>query len=203
MAPIPILKRNFWVFDLDGTLTVPVHDFSAIRKTLGISSAKQGILESLAAMPQEKARVLYDKLDRIEIELARKTKPALGLFSVLSTLNQRDCQLGILTRNTQQNAWLSLQAMQVESFFEKETVLGRENASPKPDPGGVLKLSDHWKSSPEEMVMVGDYLFDLQAGRAAGTATIHVDRTSTFPWPEWMDLGVTTLLELSEKLEQN
>ncbi len=46
------------------------------------------------------------------------------------------------------------------------------------------------------MVMVGDYLFDLQTGRNAGAATIHVDRTRIFPWPELTDIGVGTLKEL-------
>ncbi|MBP42781.1 MAG: HAD family hydrolase, partial [Deltaproteobacteria bacterium] len=31
-----LLKRKHWIFDLDGTLTVAVHDFDAIRKELGI-----------------------------------------------------------------------------------------------------------------------------------------------------------------------
>ena len=31
-----LLKRKNWIFDLDGTLTVAVHDFDAIRKELGI-----------------------------------------------------------------------------------------------------------------------------------------------------------------------
>ena len=31
-----LLKRKNWIFDLDGTLTIAVHDFNAIRKELGI-----------------------------------------------------------------------------------------------------------------------------------------------------------------------
>ncbi|MCX5823683.1 MAG: hypothetical protein NTY86_09305 [Deltaproteobacteria bacterium] len=46
------------------------------------------------------------------------------------------------------------------------------------------------------MVIVGDYIFDLQTGRNAGAATIHVDRTRSFLWPELTDIGVSTLEEL-------
>ncbi len=35
-----VLQRKYWIFDLDGTLTVPVHDFQGIRKTLGIPRDK-------------------------------------------------------------------------------------------------------------------------------------------------------------------
>jgi len=48
--------------------------------------------------------------------------------------------------------------------------------------------------------MVGDYLFDLQVGRAAGTATIHVDGSGAFRWPELADLAVVDLGELAEGL---
>ena len=44
--------------------------------------------------------------------------------------------------------------------------------------------------------MVGDYGFDLQTGRAAGAATIHVDPAGDFRWPELTDLAVGSLLEL-------
>ena len=35
-----LLKRKHWIFDLDGTLTIAVHDFNAIRKELGIPEGK-------------------------------------------------------------------------------------------------------------------------------------------------------------------
>jgi hypothetical protein len=44
--------------------------------------------------------------------------------------------------------------------------------------------------------MVGDYLYDLQAGRSAGALTVHVDATRSFRWPELADVGVGTLEEL-------
>ena len=45
--------------------------------------------------------------------------------------------------------------------------------------------------------MVGDYGFDLQTGRAAGAATIHVDPTRSFRWPELTDIAVGSLAELA------
>lgn len=46
--------RN-WVFDMDGTLTVAVHDFAAIRVALDIP-AEHDILTHLAALPARKRR---------------------------------------------------------------------------------------------------------------------------------------------------
>lgn len=50
------------------------------------------------------------------------------------------------------------------------------------------------------MVMVGDYLYDLQAGQAAGAATVHVHGDHPSRWPEWTDLCVPTLDELVNRL---
>ena len=44
--------------------------------------------------------------------------------------------------------------------------------------------------------MVGDYLFDLQAGRRAGTATIYLDTTGQFTFRDEADLCVKSLHEI-------
>ncbi|KPW40478.1 hypothetical protein ALO66_05453, partial [Pseudomonas coronafaciens pv. atropurpurea] len=43
-----------WVFDMDGTLTVPVHDFAAIKRELDIPQ-DHDILGHLAALPAEES----------------------------------------------------------------------------------------------------------------------------------------------------
>ena len=45
---------HHWVFDMDGTLTVAVHDFAAIRVALAIP-AEADILTHLAALPADEA----------------------------------------------------------------------------------------------------------------------------------------------------
>ena len=50
-----LLKRKHWIFDLDGTLTIAVHDFNAIRKELGIPEG-QPIIKTLESLPVKEAR---------------------------------------------------------------------------------------------------------------------------------------------------
>lgn len=121
-------------------------------------------------------------------------------MQLVETLNRRDAQIGILTRNTRDIALKSINRLGIEGYFQKECILGREDTPPKPDPEGLFRLSAQWNTTPEQMVMVGDYLFDLQTGRNAGAATVHVDRTRVFPWPELTDIGVGTLKDLLEML---
>jgi HAD superfamily hydrolase (TIGR01549 family) len=190
-----ILVRRHWVFDLDGTLTLPVHDFSVIRQILGVPRGTD-ILGYLASLSDEEARPLHDKLAEIENGLLDRIEPAPGLVELIDTLHRRGSRLGILTRNTRETALKTLDCLGIGSYFAEDHILGRSDVPPKPDPEGLFRLSVQWETLPNELIMVGDYLFDLQTGRNAGAATIHVDRTRNFPWPELTDIGVETLEEL-------
>jgi HAD superfamily hydrolase (TIGR01509 family) len=192
-------RRGFWIFDMDGTLTVAVHDFDAIRAELGLEP-KKPILEQLALLPEARARELYARLDALELALAQRAHAAEGAERLLEALAARGSALGIVTRNSHANALETLRACGLERFFAPACVLGREAAAPKPDPEGVLHLLAHWKAMPQQAVMVGDYRFDLLAGRAAGTATVYVDTEREFPFAEHADVSVDSLVALVELL---
>lgn len=174
-----------WVFDMDGTLTVAVHDFAAIREALDIP-AEDDILTHLAALPAEEAAAKHAWLLEHERDLAIASRPATGAVELVRELVARDCQLGILTRNARELAHVTLDAIGLADCFPVQSILGRDEAPPKPHPGGLLKLAEAWDVSPNEMVMVGDYRFDLDCGRAAGTRTILVNLPDN-PWPALTD----------------
>lgn len=174
-----------WVFDMDGTLTVAVHDFAAIREALSIPP-EDDILTHLAALPADEAAAKHAWLLEHERDLAVASKPADGAVELVRALAAKGCQLGILTRNARELAHVTLEAIGLAECFPVESILGRDEAPPKPHPGGLLKLAQAWNVSPAEMVMVGDYRFDLDCGRAAGTQTVLVNLPDN-PWPELTD----------------
>jgi hypothetical protein len=51
-------SRNSWVFDLDGTLTLPMHDFAFIRHELAIPDGSD-ILEHLGTLLPEEAALRH------------------------------------------------------------------------------------------------------------------------------------------------
>ncbi len=192
-------ERRYWVFDLDGTLTVAVHDFALIRAELGVPPGAD-ILEYLAEVPEQEARLLHDRLQRIELELAGVTVAARGAHALLRRLREQGARLGILTRNTRENARRTLELIGLGEYFENDHILGRDQAIPKPDPEGILRLTRSWGARPTDSVMVGDYLYDLQAGRRAGALTVHVAAGRPFSWPELTDLPVESLEELVPRI---
>ncbi len=188
-------RRDCWIFDMDGTLTLAVHDFPAIARALGLPD-DEPILESLSALPPQRRLALYRRLDEIELELAEQARVAAGAEDLLRDLAGRGHRLAILTRNARSVALRTLAVCGLSEFFPPERILGREQAEPKPAPDGIHRLLELCSAAPGSSVMVGDFLFDLQAGRAAGVATVYVDGSGRFPWRAHADVSVTSLEHL-------
>lgn len=189
---------SHWVFDMDGTLTVAAHDFPAIKRALDIPQ-DHDILGHLAALPADVAAAKHAWLLEHERELALASKAAPGAVELVRELAGRGYRLGILTRNARELAHVTLEAIGLADCFAVEDVLGRDEAPHKPDPAGLLHLADAWQVPASQMVMVGDYRFDLDCGRAAGTKTILVNLPEN-PWPELADWHVQDCGEIKALL---
>ncbi|WXL26750.1 HAD family hydrolase [Ectopseudomonas mendocina] len=187
-----------WVFDMDGTLTRAVHDFDAIKRALDIP-LEDDILGHLAALPSELAAAKHAWLMEHERELAVNSVAAPGAVELVRSLHARGCRLGILTRNAYELAWVTLEAIGIAECFERADVIGRDEAAPKPDPAGLLLLAKAWQISPENLVMVGDYRFDLECARAAGARSVLVNLPEN-PWPELTDYFAVDCSALHQSL---
>ena len=135
-----------------------------------------------------------------ERELALASQPATGAVELVRELAGRGYRLGILTRNARELAHVTLQAIGLADCFAVEDILGRDEAAHKPDPAGLLHLAKAWEVDPAQMVMVGDYRFDLDCGRAAGAKTILVNLPEN-PWPELADWHAQDCVELRALLD--
>ena len=187
------------MFDMDGTLTQAMHDFDAMRAELGLPKGVP-ILEALDAMEPEKAVEKHRELDEMELRMAADAQAQPGATELLATLLEKGATLGIVTRNGKQIAEVTLAACGLGPYFNDLTIISRDCCTPKPDPAGVNLLLSRWKAEPDNAVMVGDYAFDMQAGHAAGVASVHMDVTGVFAWPEITDVAVSSLAELHNHL---
>ncbi len=195
---VDLAQRTHWIFDMDGTLTIAAIDFSALRCALDIPPTDD-IIGHIHALPAYQAATKHRKLAELELDYARKAQPQPGALELLDALRARGAQLGILTRNSVENAEVTLEACGLREFFSDACILGRESAEPKPSPAGVLSLLAHWKSTPKQAVMCGDFRFDLEAGKSADTATVYVDIEDENLWTELADHRVCTLAQLRDR----
>lgn len=181
--------RPCWIFDLDGTLTAEVHDFRAMRKRLGFPPDLD-LLEGLARLDDARRSEAEGLIAAWEWEHAELARPAEGIPELLAALANHGARVGVLTRNLRDVALRTLEVAGLREHFDAPFVLGRLDAAPKPSPEGLLRLLGSWRAVPHEAVMVGDYLHDVQAGRAAGVATVLIGRRPPAAWSPFVDLAV-------------
>ena len=199
LAPGLLKNRGHWIFDMDGTLTVSAHDFEHMRRELGLAP-QTPILEALQAMPANEAAPLWESLNELEFHYAGKASIMQGARELLQKLHAGGRQLAILTRNTMPVVKQTLQACKIDHFFPLDHILDRDACTPKPSPDGIQQLLQYWQADADDTVMVGDYLYDLEAGKGAGVATIHLDTRGDVDWSEFTDLRVEGLGEIIEHL---
>jgi HAD superfamily hydrolase (TIGR01509 family) len=159
------------IFDLDGTLTEPILDFDAIRGEIGLAPGLP-ILEQLELLqPAARARAEAIML-RHEREAAARATLADGCADLLGHLAAMEIPISILTRNVREVVDTFARAF----AFRFHAVFTREDGPPKPSPAGALALCRSMDVAPADTLAVGDYKFDVLAGRDAGCRTVLVSR---------------------------
>ncbi len=162
------------LFDFDGTLTKPDSlDFLSFRKSIGCP-ADQFILEFIreTMSPPEKQRAL-DQLDQFEFEAASRSEPNPGAEDLILYLRTQNIPLGIISRNSRRSIQRALQNFERirESHFEV-SISRDDKVEPKPSPAGVLLAAETMEVRIDQMLVVGDFILDIAAGKRAGSPTV-------------------------------
>jgi HAD superfamily hydrolase (TIGR01509 family) len=157
------------IFDLDGTLVDSGLDFDAMRREMNLTPG-QPILESLEGLDPAHASRCREILLEHERRGAERAVAFPGVTSFLKRFHDRGLQAALLTRNSRQSAQAVLSRLALADFFSP--VITRDDGPVKPDPWAIHHVCSQWKVSPGQVAVVGDFIFDLLAGRAAGAATV-------------------------------
>jgi HAD superfamily hydrolase (TIGR01509 family) len=154
------------IFDLDGTLTRPVLDFDAIAAEIG--AVERPLLEGVSRLSGEARRRAEAILHRHESAAAAQSELQPDAAAVVRGLRAAGILVALMTRNSRESAATFVKRHGLEFDF----VRTREDGPIKPDPEPVRAICAGLGASPRRTWVVGDYLFDLRAGRAAGATTV-------------------------------
>ena len=166
-----VLPRGV-LFDFDGTLTYPgALDFPAIKREMDCPEDKP-ILEYLDTLSPIRRSELLKVLDAKEEQAAEKSLPNRYAEQCLDLLRQKGLCLGIITRNSLKSVQVSLKKFHGITENDFATIITRDDSLPKPHPDGVYLAAARMEIPPSELLVVGDFRFDIMAGYAAGAKTV-------------------------------
>ncbi|MGP8308479.1 HAD family hydrolase [Vibrio sp. YIC-376] len=161
MVPFPLIldRIKAVIFDLDNTLVSSDMDFKHLRHQLGCPQSED-LLDFVEKLehPHHKEHahnVIFDH----EISDANQSSPMIGCHEILAYLHQKAIKTAIVTRNCQ----IATQRKLEHNQIVVERVITRECYPPKPDPLSLQVLAKDWRLMPDEVLYVGDFLYDLQA----------------------------------------
>ncbi len=154
------------IFDLDGTIVDSGLDFDLMRREMELPPGP--ILESLARLPEPRATACRQILERHELNGAHRADLMPGVTQFLDRVRARGLRTALITRNSRAVTLLTIGRFSL-SF---DPIIAREDAPAKPDPAGIHMICGAWGVRPERVAMLGDYRFDLEAGRRAGAKTV-------------------------------
>ena len=189
------------LFDFDGTLTRPGSlDFPAFKRRLGCPP-DEPVWEYIQGLKGTGKQAALQQLDNFELAAADQSKPNIHAEDIVDKLKSQGYRLGILTRNSQQAVERAITHFSRLSLADFDVVITRDTpVAMKPDPDGILHTARLLNIPVEAIVVVGDYHFDMQAGRRAGAVTVYIKNHSPGLPEGNCDFQINTLKDLEEVL---
>jgi len=185
------------LFDMDGVVVQQRLDFPAIKREI-FGDTHGFILERMAKLPPAERARADVILERHETAAAAEAEPMSGIMPFLQWMEARGLRRGLVTRNSRKSVDLVLARLHLRF----DAVVTREDAPPKPAPEPVLLGCRRMDLTPGEVLFVGDFEFDMLAGRRAGVRTVLL-RGPALKASQHADLIVDSLAELRASLENS
>jgi phosphoglycolate phosphatase len=201
------------IFDLDGTLVdsfadiaaalnatrahfgLPPVSLAAVRAEVG--SGSEALVRALVPVaPARAAEALAFYLARYDAASLRETRLFPGVAEVLEHFRGRP--LAVVTNKTLHLSCAILAGLGLLERFR--LVLGGDSLPRcKPDPLPVRHVLEAFALPPGEVLLVGDGLHDIAAGRAAGVRTVAVT-TGVAPRAELEAAGPERVIDRMDEL---
>jgi len=194
------------LFDFDGTLTAPGSiDFDVIREAVGCPRGRP-VLEFIAEMPSDLRRAEALRiLEEFEAGAALRSQPNEGAEEIVAFIRARNLKTGIISRNSLTSILTALDNFKRIGPADFDVILSRDDPfNPKPSPDGILAAAASMGIPAGELLVVGDFVFDIEAGLNAGAITAYLtNRGPARACPRPPDFVLDHLCQLEEVLRNH
>jgi HAD superfamily hydrolase (TIGR01509 family) len=166
------------LFDMDGTLTVPMLDFPRIKAEMGIGN--RPILETLATLTAASRKTAEAILHRHEIEAAYGSALNEGCLEVLDWCRFHHIRTAVITRNSR----ICCDVVMHRHQLAFDQLITRDDGVFKPDPAPLFLACQRLGVQPQQSWMIGDSTHDVQAGIAANITSVWISHNEAKKFPE-------------------
>src|SRR3989338_1175902 len=178
------MSKKILIFDFDGTIAdsrnIILETINKLSEKYGYKSIQNGNIEELRNKTIKELfqilRIPWIKLPLLLIEYRKKysqqislLKPIIGIKEVLTRLQNKGCELALVTSNSKENVRDFLQKNNIRVFNNIRAGLGLFGKS------SVLnKLIREKNYNKEEVFYIGDEVRDIEASNRIGIEVIAV-----------------------------
>lgn len=161
-------KLKFLITDLDGTLTNLNINWNQLREIIRKILKTSHSLKPLATSIPEAAkgntnliREAYEVIEDHEYKAALKAKQDIKLIEFLKRIKDLGFKVALVTLQARRPAVKALEKLGVLEYFDD--VVTRDDSIFREEQLKIIL--NRFKAKPEEIVFVGDTVWDLEAGR--------------------------------------
>ena len=184
------------IFDLDGTLVDIAIPFDTIREKLGILEGD--ILKTVRELPRGEQENAYRMIDEFEHGAIPDSQAVKGMKKTLEYLDVHGIPYAVVTRGSKKRSRLLLRKHGILAPI----LVSRDDTTPKPSPEAVIRAAEMMKIPPQNLLVVGDYFYDIEAGNRAGCRTVLLKRPHKKKFENTADFTINQLDELITLLEK-
>jgi len=179
------------IFDLDGVLVKSDLNFREISRQI-FGEERFPLLENILRIKDSSHR----KIACAILEEAVTCILNKGIPQLFELLNRYGIKKGLVTRNNRKSVHMVIKRFGLEF----DVVLTREDAPPKPAKDPVILACKRMNLSPDKVILLGDYEFDMVAGKRAGIFTVLL-KSCIQPSSPYADLTVESIPQFTQYLE--
>lgn len=181
---------------MDGTITEPYFDFVKIKDEAGIGDVDMlDYLATATGAEYERVQAIMTKFEDAGVAEAELNE---GARELLDDLARRGLPMALLTRNTRR----SVDGVCQKLNLKFDIAVTREDGPHKPAPEPIWEIARRWGATPNEVLMVGDYKWDVLCAKNAGAPCALLTNDEGVPeWAEDATYVITRLVEVIEIIE--